>query len=409
MKRKLKKLSGYANDNVKIWVIQNEIRDCIDENEIDNWRGRMKEDEKIEIHPNKDVIKRDKYTTLKGNFLGSREKPLREHEEETNSDILSCERSLEEKDNKKGNEHYVHTLSIDKLCTKDLNGKNEDACATSIEVHIIPNKNVDILPIPIKRTRKDYGKEPLQALCGIPEHVMKTRTSKERKPRKFKIFPFVHNLRKMGKCQVLELIIMSCFRFSQSPCPFVKTWWVLNHSIELLVDFDHEHGVRGDFECLRPRQNLLDVVINLEASKLNYFERRFIGIRSIRCYLSKTFSKMILCGSPQPFFDRKTSIVSKYISELDDCEKLFIPMHDNCDDHWYLCIIDFKNSHIQILDSLRSRIWDEFRFKSVKTVCLSTEELTQSVEAISQLIEVNSQPVELVNAIMQFHHTAIGR
>ncbi|RVX16975.1 hypothetical protein CK203_003420 [Vitis vinifera] len=148
MKRKLKKLSGYANDNVKIWVIQNEIRDCIDENEM-TMEGENEEDEKIEIHPNKDVIKRD------------------------------------------------------------LNGKNEDACATSIEVHIIPNKNVDILPIPIKRTRKDYGKEPLQALCGIPEHVMKTRTSKERKPRKFKIFPFVHNLRKMGKCQVLESIPMS--------------------------------------------------------------------------------------------------------------------------------------------------------------------------------------------------------
>ena len=29
---------------------------------------------------------------------------------------------------------------------------------------------------------------------------------------------------------------------------------------ELLVDFDHEHAVRGDFECLRPRKNLLDVV-----------------------------------------------------------------------------------------------------------------------------------------------------
>ena len=37
---------------------------------------------------------------------------------------------------------------------------------------------------------------------------------------------------------------------------------VLTHYyfIELLVDFDHEHGVRGDFECLRPRQNLMDVV-----------------------------------------------------------------------------------------------------------------------------------------------------
>ena len=56
----------------------------------------------------------EKYTTLKGLFLGSREKPLRELEERTKSDILSCERSLEEKDNKKGNENYVHTLSIDK-------------------------------------------------------------------------------------------------------------------------------------------------------------------------------------------------------------------------------------------------------------------------------------------------------
>ena len=100
----------------------------------------------------------EKYTTLKGLFLGSTEKPLRMHEKGTKNDILSCERSLEDKDNKKGNEHYVHTLSIDKLCAEDLNGKNEDACATSIEVHIIPKKNVDILPLPIKRTRKDYGK-----------------------------------------------------------------------------------------------------------------------------------------------------------------------------------------------------------------------------------------------------------
>ena len=80
------------------------------------------------------------------------------HEEGTNNDILSCKRSLEDKNNKNVNEHYVHTLSIEKLRTKDLNEKNEDACATSIEVHIIPNENVDILPLPIKRSRRDYGK-----------------------------------------------------------------------------------------------------------------------------------------------------------------------------------------------------------------------------------------------------------
>ena len=95
---------------------------------------------------------------MKGLFLELREKPLREHDEGTKSEILSCEKSVEEKDNKKGNEHYVDTLSIDKLCTKDMNGKNEDACAASIEVHIISDENLDILPLLIKRTRKDYGK-----------------------------------------------------------------------------------------------------------------------------------------------------------------------------------------------------------------------------------------------------------
>ena len=48
--------------------------------------------------------------------------------------------------------------------------------------------------------------------------------------------------------------------------------------------------------------------------------------------------------------------------------QLFIPMHDDCPGHWYLCIIDLKNSHIQILNSLRLKSRDEFRFKSVKTV-----------------------------------------
>ncbi|RVW87075.1 hypothetical protein CK203_048325 [Vitis vinifera] len=274
MKRRLKKVGGYANDNVKIWVIQNEIRDCVDRNvmtmERENERSRNLKSIQIKMLLNEYVLQysscekvltefEEKYTTLKGLFLGSSGKPLRMHEEGTKNDILSCERSLEDKDNKNGNEHYVRTLSIEKLCTEDLNGKNEDACATSIEVHIIPDENVDILPLPIKRSRRDYGKEPLRALCGYPDHVMKTRTSRERKPSKFKVSPFVHNLRKMGKRQASESIPMSIredvvdgqsFNVLQS----LVADYVFNKALsksELLVDFDHEHGVRGDFECLR--------------------------------------------------------------------------------------------------------------------------------------------------------------
>ncbi|RVX20048.1 hypothetical protein CK203_004495 [Vitis vinifera] len=260
MKQRLKKLGGYANDNVKIWVIQNEIRDCVDGNAM-TMEGENEKDEKFEINPNKDVIKQvdsgslmemdktfqqlkphlidlshgasssscekvftefeEKYTTLKGLFLRSSEKPLRMHEEGTKNHILSCERSLEDEDNKKGNEHYVHTLSIDKLCIEDLNRKNEDACATSIE------------------------------------HVMKTRTSRERKPSKFKVSPFVYNLRKMRKRQVSESISMSIredvvdaqsFNVLQSLVADYDFNKALSKS-ELLVDFDHEHGVCGDLSA----------------------------------------------------------------------------------------------------------------------------------------------------------------
>ena len=48
-------------------------------------------------------------------------------------------------------------------------------------------------------------------------------------------------------------------------------------------------------------------------------------------------------------------------------------MHDNCPDHWYLCVINVKNYNIQILDSLRSRNRDEFRSNSMKTmICFQT-------------------------------------
>ncbi|RVX20275.1 hypothetical protein CK203_004449 [Vitis vinifera] len=290
-KRRLKKLGGYANEDLKIWVIENEIRDCVDGNAT-TMASENEDDEIFVSNLNKDVIKRENYTQVKGLFLRSSGKPLRMHEEGTKNDMLSCERSLEDTNNMNVNEHYLHTLSNEKLCTEDLNEKNEDACATSIEVHIIPDENENILPL-----RRDYGKEPLRALCGYPNHVMKTRSSRERKPSKFKVSPFVQKSRKMVKREASESIPMSIredvvdtqsFNVLQS----LVADYVFNKALsksELLVDFGHEHG-------------------------------------------------------------------------------LFIPMHDECPGHWYLCVIDFKNSHTQILDSLRSKNRDKFRFQSVKTV-----------------------------------------
>ncbi|RVW21601.1 hypothetical protein CK203_109300 [Vitis vinifera] len=54
-KRRLKKLGGYANENLKIWVIENEIRDCVDGNAT-TMASENEDDEKFVSNLNKDVI-----------------------------------------------------------------------------------------------------------------------------------------------------------------------------------------------------------------------------------------------------------------------------------------------------------------------------------------------------------------
>ncbi|RVW18571.1 hypothetical protein CK203_107936 [Vitis vinifera] len=43
------------------------------------------------------------------------------------------------------------------------------------------------------------------------------------------------------------------------------------------------------------------------------------------------------------------------MDEMKDYDKIYIPMHDTCSDHWYLCVINLDECIIHILDSLPSR------------------------------------------------------
>ena len=72
-----------------------------------------------------------KYTTFKELFLASREKPLRDNEKGNESNILSCERCLEENEKEKENEDYVDTFSINKFLSTNLIGKKKYTFPTS--------------------------------------------------------------------------------------------------------------------------------------------------------------------------------------------------------------------------------------------------------------------------------------
>ncbi|RVW12647.1 hypothetical protein CK203_079716 [Vitis vinifera] len=161
---------------------------------------------------------------------------------------------------------------------------------------------------------------------------------------------------------------------------------------ELLVNFQYEHANRADFLTLGPRQELLDVIINVFACKLNNFENKFKGIWPTRCYLPTTFAQIILHGGRKLATATKmfTHII-KHMDEMNDCDKLYIPMHDACSDHWYLCVINLHQRIIHILDSLPSIERDDMRTSSVRTM---VEECAHFFNLNGHLKNLSSVPIE---------------
>ncbi|KAL6314350.1 hypothetical protein AAG906_021060 [Vitis piasezkii] len=172
----------------------------------------------------------------------------------------------------------------------------------------------------------------------------------ERKPSKFKVSPYIHQSNKMSKPKRFPSIVVGSQKIiPMSILPNVEDSHSLSTleslvvayvfvfhwtKVELLVNFQYEHASRG----------LLDFrIINVFACKLNSFENKFKGIRPTGCYLPTTFMRYI-----------------------------YIPMHDTCLDHWYLCVINLHQHNIHILDSLPSIERNDMRTSSVRTVVLCT-------------------------------------
>ncbi|KAL6312503.1 hypothetical protein AAG906_001818 [Vitis piasezkii] len=200
----------------------------------------------------------------------------------------------------------------------------------------------------------------------------------ERKPSKFKVSPYIHQSNKMPKPKRFPSIVVGSQKIipmsilpnvedshSLSTLESLVVAYVFDVSLdksELLVNFQYEHASRADFLTLGPRQELLDVIINVFACKLNSFENKFKGIRPTRCYLPTTFMRYI-----------------------------YIPMHDTCPDHWYLCVINLHQHNIHILDSLPSIERDDMRTSSVRTV---VEECAHFFNLNGHVKNLSSVPIE---------------
>ncbi|RVW86569.1 hypothetical protein CK203_045669 [Vitis vinifera] len=252
-----------------------------------------------------------------------------------------------------------------------------DSCG-DMELHVSPivNNQCQDEKVNVDVPYVEKQEEQLSSLVVLPRQLKKTRSTMERKPSKFKVSPYIHQSNKMPKPKRFPSIVVGSQKIipmsilpnvedshSLSTLESLVVAYVFDVSLdksELLVNFQYEHANRADFLTLGPRQELLDVIINVFACKLNSFENKFKGIRPTRCYLPTTFA-------------------------------IYIPMHDTCPDHWYLCVINLHQHNIHILDSLPSIERDDMRTSSVRTV---VEECAHFFNLNGHLKNLSSVPIE---------------
>ncbi|RVW15643.1 hypothetical protein CK203_075304 [Vitis vinifera] len=153
---------------------------------------------------------------------------------------------------------------------------------------------------------------------------------------------------------------------------------------ELLVNFQYEHASRADFLTLGPRQELLDVIIMYLHANLIVLRTNSKEYGPTRCYYSHH-----ICENWQLLPDVHTYY--QHMDEMNDCNKIYIPMHDTCPNHWYLCVINLHQHNIHILDSLPSIERDDMRTSSVRTV---VEECANFFNLNGHLKNLSSVPIE---------------
>ncbi|KAL6311389.1 hypothetical protein AAG906_025811 [Vitis piasezkii] len=188
---------------------------------------------------------------------------------------------------------------------------------------------------------------------GAPRQLKKTRSTMERKPSKFKVSPYIHQSNKMPKPKRFPSIVVGSQKDSHSLSTLesLVVAYVFDFhwtkGVELLVNFQYEHAI------LRTNSKEYDLPDATYPPHLRY-QIILHGGRKLA-----TATKMF------------THII-KHMDEMNDCNKIYIPMHDTCPDHWYLCVINLHQHNIHILDSLPSIERNDMRTSSVRTVVLCT-------------------------------------
>ncbi|KAI9104244.1 hypothetical protein K1719_023080 [Acacia pycnantha] len=148
-----------------------------------------------------------------------------------------------------------------------------------------------------------------------------------------------------------------------------------------VIVFPLSHLTQDEFITLKPETYLDSLVIDTFVEILTDFEQKKKTM-PLNWYLPVTFSDAALKGEVGYFlnFVHCQKMKENYMSDLESCEKIFIPVHVGArpNGHFYLYIIHLKNKEIEIWDSLHNTSEAEIE-ETTKKLLTAMEKLFEKV------------------------------
>ncbi|KAJ1436373.1 Ulp1 protease family, C-terminal catalytic domain [Sesbania bispinosa] len=147
----------------------------------------------------------------------------------------------------------------------------------------------------------------------------------------------------------------------------------LEKEVLISTETNYCQETRKLFQCLKPKQMLEEDVINLVSSVLTVKEREAFREPDL-WFMPTTFSQFVLSWN-MPTLGMITHFQKRFMGKADMMSKVFIPVHDQEYQHWFLLVVDFIGREVVYLDSLPQTSAFPGRMRSVKKLTLYIEEL----------------------------------
>ncbi|XP_045787002.1 uncharacterized protein LOC123882231 isoform X2 [Trifolium pratense] len=143
--------------------------------------------------------------------------------------------------------------------------------------------------------------------------------------------------------------------------------------IMISTDLWYQHGTRNLLQSLKPQKMISQDVIDFAVCMLTYDAKKDT-CNPKNWFLPSTLSQFVLSWN-SPVEKMKKYYKGRFMGNADVISKIFLPIHDLENLHWYLLVIDFVRKELVYLDSYRNSSVVRNRITSIKTLSTFMEQL----------------------------------